>query len=111
MPITRRDFMKQTAAASAIGVAGGSSSASGQTLITDAEAAKLKWSKAPCRFCGVGCGVSVGVKDGRVIATEADGRSEVNRVRELRQGLLPVQNHVWRRSPDDAFDADEERTL
>jgi nitrate reductase NapA len=32
-------------------------------------AADLKWSKAPCRFCGTGCGVMVAVKDNRVVAT------------------------------------------
>src|SRR3989344_5166332 len=38
-----------------------------------------EWRKAPCRFCGTGCGVAVGVKDGRVIATEGDPKAEVNR--------------------------------
>ena len=28
-----------------------------QNVVTEADAAKLKWSKAPCRFCGRGCGV------------------------------------------------------
>jgi hypothetical protein len=27
------------------------------------------WDKAPCRFCGTGCHVRVGVKDGRVVAS------------------------------------------
>ena len=40
---------------------------------------QLKWSKAPCRFCGTGCGVMVGVKDGRVVATHGDMQAEVNR--------------------------------
>ena len=40
-----------------------------QNAITEAEAAELKWAKAPCRFCGTGCGVTVGVKNNRVIAT------------------------------------------
>ena len=39
----------------------------------------MKWSKAPCRFCGTGCGVNVAVKDGRVVATHGDIKSEVNR--------------------------------
>ena len=78
MTVSRREFLKQAAAASA-GSGAVSLNASGQTFVTDAESAKIKWSKAPCRFCGTGCGVSVGVKDGRVVATEADGRAEVNR--------------------------------
>ncbi len=40
---------------------------------------KIKWSKAPCRFCGTGCGVMVGVKENRVVATHGDMLSEVNR--------------------------------
>ena len=39
----------------------------------------MKWSKAPCRFCGAGCGVNVAVKDGRVVATHGDIKAEVNR--------------------------------
>ena len=39
----------------------------------------MKWSKAPCRFCGTGCGVNVAVKDGRVVATHGDIKAEVNR--------------------------------
>ena len=77
--LSRRDFLKQTAAAGAATSVALPVPAGAQSFVTDAGAAKLKWSKAPCRFCGTGCGVSVGVKDGRVIATEADGRSEVNR--------------------------------
>jgi nitrate reductase NapA len=61
--------MRQSAAAAA----------AAQNVITDAEAAKLKWSKAPCRFCGVGCGVTVAVPDNRVVATQGDANSEVNR--------------------------------
>jgi len=62
------------AAASAVAIP-----ADAQNAITEAEAAELKWSKAPCRFCGTGCGVTVGVKNNRVIATQADTQSEVNR--------------------------------
>ena len=43
------------------------------------DAAGLKWSKAPCRFCGTGCGVMVAVKDNRVVATHGDPEAEVNR--------------------------------
>jgi nitrate reductase (cytochrome) len=42
--------------------------ADAQNAITEADAAELKWAKAPCRFCGTGCGVTVGVKNNRVIA-------------------------------------------
>src|SRR5829696_1690330 len=75
--VSRRQFIRDAATATtAVSV---SLPSIAQTMVTEADAAKLKWSKAPCRFCGVGCGVTVGVKNGRVIATEADARSEVNR--------------------------------
>ena len=44
-----------------------------------AEDMGIKWDKAPCRFCGTGCSVLVGTKDGRVVATQGDPDAEVNR--------------------------------
>ena len=79
MKITRRDFVKQSAAASAAAVAGIPLSVSAANIVTDSEYTRMKWSKAPCRFCGVGCGVNVAVKDGRVVATHGDIKAEVNR--------------------------------
>ncbi|MFB1031672.1 MAG: nitrate reductase catalytic subunit NapA, partial [Thauera sp.] len=40
---------------------------------------KVRWDKAACRFCGTGCSVLVGVQDGRVVATQGDPDSPVNR--------------------------------
>ena len=79
MKITRRDFVKQSAAATAAAVAGIPLPASAANIVTDSEFTRMKWSKAPCRFCGVGCGVNVAVKDGRVVATHGDIKAEVNR--------------------------------
>ncbi|MBP2300030.1 nitrate reductase catalytic subunit NapA [Azospirillum picis] len=78
MFLTRRDYLKAQAAAAAAAAAGISLPASAANLLTG-EGAKLTWSKAPCRFCGTGCGVMVGVKDGRVVATHGDVKAEVNR--------------------------------
>ncbi len=77
--LTRRDFIKQTAAVTAATTAGIPMTAEASNVVTDASKTQLKWSKAPCRFCGVGCGVNVGVKDGRVVATHGDINAEVNR--------------------------------
>ena len=49
--------------------------------------ADLAWGKAPCRYCGTGCGVEVGVKDGKVMAVRGDEASPVNR------GLLCVKGY------------------
>ncbi|MGB5497109.1 MAG: nitrate reductase catalytic subunit NapA, partial [Sedimenticolaceae bacterium] len=39
----------------------------------------VRWDKASCRFCGTGCSVLVGTKDGRVVATQGDPDAPVNR--------------------------------
>src|SRR5690348_209871 len=75
---TRRDFIRASAVAAAASVAG-------MPLPPQAEAAAepasggLKWSKAPCRFCGTGCGVQVAVQENRIVATQGDPEAEVNR--------------------------------
>uniref|UniRef100_UPI00262BE9DF molybdopterin-dependent oxidoreductase n=1 Tax=uncultured Azohydromonas sp. TaxID=487342 RepID=UPI00262BE9DF len=76
---TRREFVRASAAASAALAAGLPLDAAAQNVVTDAARTQLKWSKAPCRFCGVGCGVNVAVKEGRVVATHGDPNAEVNR--------------------------------
>ena len=67
MKVTRRDFVRQSAAATAAAVAGVPLPGAAQGIVTDASLTRMKWSKAPCRFCGTGCGVNVAVKDGRVV--------------------------------------------
>jgi hypothetical protein len=47
--------------------------------VTDRSQSELIWNKAPCRFCGTGCGVLVATKDGRVVATHGDAKADVNR--------------------------------
>src|SRR5262244_2511275 len=74
---TRRDFIRSAAISTAALTAGMALPASAQ--LAEAELTKLKWSKAPCRFCGTGCGVNVAVRDGRVVATHGDTLAEVNR--------------------------------
>ena len=79
MNITRRDFSKAQAAAMAAAALGLPAPAISANLITNRELTELKWSKAPCRFCGVGCGVMVATKNDRVVATHGDVKAEVNR--------------------------------
>ncbi|MCC2652013.1 MAG: nitrate reductase catalytic subunit, partial [Microvirga sp.] len=78
MDLTRRTLLKAQAAAAAATAAGVTIPAEAQNIPTG-EDIQLQWSKAPCRFCGTGCGVMVGVKDGRVVATHGDMQAEVNR--------------------------------
>lgn len=75
MSLSRRDFMKANAAMAA-------ATAAGLTIpvknVVAAES-EIKWDKAVCRFCGTGCAVLVGTKDGRVVASQGDPDAEVNR--------------------------------
>jgi nitrate reductase (cytochrome) len=78
MALSRREFLKSQAVAAAAAAAGVPAPAAAQNLPVGEDVA-IAWSKAPCRFCGTGCGVMVGVKDGRVVATHGDMKAEVNR--------------------------------
>ncbi|CAL8979765.1 Periplasmic nitrate reductase [Rhodoplanes serenus] len=75
---TRRDTMKLAAVAATAAAAG--------VALPDTEAAAqvtrpdgIRWDKGVCRFCGTGCGVLVGVKAGRIVATQGDPDAPVNR--------------------------------
>jgi nitrate reductase NapA len=74
----RREFLRRSAATAAIAAAI-DQPAHGANIITESQFTRMKWSKAPCRFCGTGCGVKVAVRDNRVVATHADANAEVNR--------------------------------
>jgi nitrate reductase NapA len=78
MTVSRRQFIKAQAAAAAAAAVGIDLPAQAQNLAVG-EDLHLKWSKAPCRFCGTGCGVMVATRDGRVVATHGDQLAEVNR--------------------------------
>src|SRR5690554_1268933 len=79
MSLSRRDLLKAQAGAIAAAAAGISIPAWAQPVPGGREALEIKWSKAPCRFCGTGCGVMVGVRKGQVVATHGDTQAEVNR--------------------------------
>jgi nitrate reductase NapA len=79
MTLSRRDALKTQAATVAAAAMGMSLPADAANVVIPGDEAQLKWDKAPCRFCGTGCGVMVAVKDGRVVATHGDIHAEVNR--------------------------------
>ena len=68
--------------AAATSAAGGAPSAFGALAPNG-----VTWDKAPCRFCGTGCHVQVGVEDGRVVAIAGDEQADVNK------GLLCVKGY------------------
>ena len=59
MKLNRRDFIKANAVAAAISAAG----LPGASAVAAAQKDEIRWDKAPCRFCGTGCGVLVGLID------------------------------------------------
>ena len=84
----RREFLTIGAATTAASTLGCSretaTTAEGEAALQQGNVA---WSKAPCRFCGTGCGVEVGVDDGKVVAVRGDELSPVNK------GLLCVKGY------------------
>jgi nitrate reductase NapA len=75
MTISRRDFVKAQAAAAAAAAAGVTIPA----ISAKAEDDGIRWDKSVCRFCGTGCGVLIGTRKGRVVATQGDPQAPVNR--------------------------------
>ncbi len=86
----RRDFLKVLSAAPGIAAFSCADRQEAERLAAEPDSisdADLSWQKAPCRYCGTGCGVEVGVHDGRVKAVRGDEASPVNR------GLLCVKGY------------------
>jgi len=77
MKLSRRDFMKANAAVAAAAAAGLTIPTVAQAVAGSADV--IKWDKAPCRFCGTGCGVLVGTQNGRIVASQGDPDAAVNR--------------------------------
>ncbi|TBM25831.1 nitrate reductase catalytic subunit NapA [Hafnia paralvei] len=77
MKLSRRDFMKANAVAAAAAAAGLTIPTVAKAVVGGAD--EIKWDKAPCRFCGTGCGVLVGTQNGRIVASQGDPDAPVNR--------------------------------
>ncbi len=77
MKLTRRDFIKTNAIAATATAAGVTIPGVKEALAKTKD--DIRWDKAPCRFCGTGCSVLVGTKNGRVVATQGDPDAPVNR--------------------------------
>jgi nitrate reductase NapA len=85
MTINRREFAKLSAMAAATAAAAGTASSALALPVLGQDG--VSWDKAPCRFCGTGCHVQVGVKAGKVVAIAGDQKAEVNK------GLLCVKGY------------------
>lgn len=89
--VTRRQFLKRMAAVAAMTAA--TAIFPGVLFAKDMQDKQLQakldandisvndvtWKKAPCRFCGVGCGLLIGLADERAVAVKGDPASPVNK--------------------------------
>ena len=83
--LSRRQLLKASVAAAAAASVG--VPLAGRPRLLDA-ATGWRWDKGVCRFCGVGCGLQVATREGRVVAVKGDPDSPVNR------GLLCVKGYA-----------------
>lgn len=79
--MNRREMLKQMVAGSALAAAAelvpGVSFAAPNPRIDQING--LTWKKAPCRFCGTGCGLLIGISNNRAVAVKGDPASPVNK--------------------------------
>jgi nitrate reductase NapA len=75
--LTRRDFIKTNAVAAAAVTAG--MTVPGTVLAQARGGDGVRWDKGACRYCGTGCGVLVGTRDGKIVATQGDPDAPVNK--------------------------------
>jgi nitrate reductase (cytochrome) len=82
-PMNRRDFLKASAAASALIALGSRAQAA------PADPAGLQWTKSVCRYCGTGCGLFVGTRNGKVVSVKGDVENHNQGFLCLKGFLLP----------------------
>jgi nitrate reductase NapA len=87
-PLTRRAFLRQGGLCATAATLAASPLAAAAAARGGPPASGLRWGKAPCRFCGVGCGVLVGTRKGRVVAVKGDDQHPGNR------GLLCAKGYI-----------------
>ena len=75
MSLSRRHFLRSAAASAAVASLAGCATSEAVRTLDD----ELTWGKAPCRYCGTGCGVLVGVRNGKVEAVTGDPACPVNK--------------------------------
>ncbi|MBC8413755.1 MAG: nitrate reductase catalytic subunit NapA [Nitrospira sp.] len=77
MKLSRRDFLRTTAAVSAATALGLSVPEDALAVARQTEAG-WRWDKAVCRFCGTGCGIMVATKNDMIVAVKGDPLAPVN---------------------------------
>ncbi|MCX8083805.1 MAG: nitrate reductase [Calditerrivibrio sp.] len=72
--LTRREFIKLSAAAATAAAAG----ISLPKTVNAKDAEVDKWVKGVCRFCGTGCGIYLGIKGGKAVAIKGNPEAKTN---------------------------------
>lgn len=86
---SRREFIRAAAISAAFAASGVGLS----DLAKAADTGPDKWVKGVCRYCGTGCGVLIGVKDGKAVAIKGDPNNHNAGLLCLKGSLLiPVLN-------------------
>ena len=49
------------------------------------------WKRAPCRLCGVGCGLLIGIENGKAVAVRGDPDSPVSHGLAYAKGYYSVR--------------------
>ena len=112
MTLSRREFLKSSAAASAAAAIGMNVPTSVQAKANEAEGG-WRWDKAACRFCGTGCGIMLATKGGKIVAVKGDPAAPVNRGlncikgyfnAKIMYGADRLKQPLLRVGPDGKFD-------
>lgn len=92
MGVDRRTFLRGVAAMSAAtaGTTICPRLLSGEPLASLAEPLP-SWKKAPCRLCGVGCGLEIGIEGSRAVAVRGDPDSSVSKGLACAKGYHSIQ--------------------
>ena len=98
MQMTRRDFLRSAAMSAALAAVAGPA---GVARAAEANTPE-KWVKGVCRYCGTGCGVLVGVKNGKAVAIKGDPNNQSGL--PLSQGRAPHPGAQFARPRDQAHD-------
>jgi len=94
-PVDRRTFLKKAALTSAVTAASTlvpDALFSAKTVLPQASQGGTTWKKTPCRLCGVGCGLLVGIENGRPVAVKGDRDSPVSKGLACAKGYYSVES-------------------
>lgn len=91
--ISRRDVLL-TLGGLGVAVGAGAATWGGLEVMVTARQTVDSWNKAVCRFCGTGCGVMVGMKDGRVVDVRGDELAHNKGVICIKGSMLPELTRI-----------------